>query len=191
MSSGVEIVKRAGGETAETWHAFRQLLAEQTQGKLILLTGEEAVRMIGENEPVLTYHINSPDDLAPMRHAIRIYIEGLCLPSKRLFHYLVAVNEAATNALLYGKNVSVRILPMKEEPFCRIAVCDCGEGISLSELPKAVLLRGYSKRNTLGVGFPVMLHYTDRLWLSTSQNGTVLMLDLAVDLPAARKVKMQ
>ncbi|WP_183192352.1 ATP-binding protein [Brevibacillus fluminis] len=183
-------MNRAGGEKAETWDAFRQLLAEQTQGKLILLTVEETERMIGENDAVLTYHVNSPDDLAPMRHAIRIYIEGVCLPSKRLFHYLVAVNEAATNALLYGKNVSVQILQMKEEPFCRIAVSDCGEGIPFGELPKAVLLRGYSKRNTLGVGFPVMLHYTDRLWLSTSQNGTVLMLDLALDLPATRKVKM-
>lgn len=184
-------MERAGQEKSSTWDNFRQLLSERTEGKLTLLTEEEAQRIIVSGEPMLTIRVQSADELVTMRNALRTSLGDYGLAPKRLFHYLVAVNEAVTNALLYGKDVNVHILQMIGEPVCRVAVLDGGQGIPLAEIPQAVLVRGYSKRNSLGVGFPVMLHYTDRLWLSTSQSGTVLLLDLDLDMLNAPKVKIQ
>jgi anti-sigma regulatory factor (Ser/Thr protein kinase) len=174
-------VQKVRAQNSPAWEESRQLLFDRTEGKLTLITDSEVQQLIAEGDSLFTYRVKSPEDLATIRYELRVILNSFCLAQKRLFHYLVAVNEAVTNALIYGQDACIQMLVLQGGRMCRVVVVDSGEGIPLGELPQAVLLRGYSKRQSLGVGFPVMLHYADHIWLYTSKSGTVLMLDFTVD----------
>lgn len=163
-----------------TWEECKRLLYERTGGKLALLSREEADRMLEQGEPVYRGLVRVAEDLERLRRSLRECIEPWDVSPKRLFHFIVAVNEAVTNALVYGRNVQVYLQIATSDQICRVAVLDHGNGIPLQDIPQAVLVNGYSTRKSLGVGFHAMLHYVDQIWFFTSEHGSGLLLDLAL-----------
>ncbi|NNV02632.1 ATP-binding protein [Brevibacillus sp. MCWH] len=161
------------------WDLYKQVLASVTGDKLVLLTDEELFVLIREGEMLAAIDVRAPEDLSRLRRECRRVLEPLGMADKRLLQYIVALNEAASNTLKHGSGGTVTLYRANEQ-VCRAVVHDQGGGIDLEELPRATLIQGYSTRNSLGVGFHVMLRCCDRLLLCSSSAGTKLVLECRV-----------
>ena len=60
---------------------------------------------------------------------------------------------------------------------------DHGAGISVEDLPRAALSRGFSTKATLGHGLKMMQETADRLYLLTGSSGTTVVLEQERDRP--------
>lgn len=159
------------------WELYRDLLGVVTKNKLLLLNDEELYVLLREGRTLLTMELKVPENLAQLRRAFRSALAPMQIPEKRLFQYLVAVNEAASNTIKHGNGGSVTLYAAEDWRMCRAVIHDRGQGIVLEDLPRATLLPGYSTQQSLGVGFHVMLQYCDRLFLGSSPAGTKLILE--------------
>ncbi|WP_245552884.1 ATP-binding protein [Brevibacillus massiliensis] len=162
----------------QEWQLYKDILSVVTGEKLMLLQDEQLYELIRSSKKYGTVHMQHPADLAHLRKVLRELLGPFGLPSKRLLHYVVAVNEAATNTLTHGQSGSVEIYVNEVEQVCRVVVFDKGQGISLADLPKAALVHGFSTRASLGAGFHVMLQYADKLMINSTPQGTKLVLEL-------------
>jgi anti-sigma regulatory factor (Ser/Thr protein kinase) len=90
----------------------------------------------------------------------------------------LCASEAATNALKHagGGRVSLDY----EGETVRVRVADQGSGIDQLQLPRATLLKGYSTRASMGLGFTLMHELADRLYLNTGPHGTTVILEMAL-----------
>ncbi|ASS91078.1 ATP-binding protein [Aeribacillus pallidus] len=59
----------------------------------------------------------------------------------------------------------------------KVIVEDKGNSIKLSELPKSILLEGYSSKRSFGHGFSIMLKMMDKISIYTSTEGTTIILE--------------
>jgi len=89
---------------------------------------------------------------------------------------ITAVNEAGMNAIVHGGDGSARI-SFSSEGCVQVRVSDHGKGITMENLPRAALTRGYTTAGTLGHGLKMILQTTDRLWLLTGPSGTTVVLE--------------
>ncbi len=162
------------------WELYSSIMAVVTNGKLTMLDDVGLYELIKRDTKLLSLTVKNSGDLALMRLQIKKHLHGYKINQPRLLHFLTAVNEAASNALIYGSMGMIDVYLTENRETFRIVVYDAGEGISLEDLPKAALIHGYSTRKSLGAGFPLMLQYSDKLWLNSSRFGTKIVLDLHV-----------
>ncbi|GEB31744.1 MULTISPECIES: ATP-binding protein [Brevibacillus] len=162
------------------WEIYRDILGVVTAGKLLLLSDEELFFLLREGRKSLAMDIKEPGDLALLRRAFKRALEPLGLVANRLLQFLVAVNEAASNTLKHGSGGTITLYIANDLGLCRVVIHDQGQGILLEDLPRATLQQGFSTRNSLGAGFHVMLQYCDRIYLSSTAQGTKLILESAL-----------
>lgn len=162
------------------WEIYRDILGVVTAGKLLLLSDEELFFLLREGRKSLAMDIKEPGDLALLRRAFKRALEPLGLVANRLLQFLVAVNEAASNTLKHGSGGTITLYIANDLGLCRVVIHDQGQGILLEDLPRATLQQGFSTRNSLGAGFHVMLQYCDRIYLSSTTQGTKLILESAL-----------
>lgn len=173
-----EMIAAERRRQAQEWDLYKQVLSIVTKNKLVLLQDVELYELIRQSERHSTIYIEKAADLAQMRQVIRETLERFQISPSRLLHYIVAVNEAASNTIAHGEAGRVDIYLSRKEQICRIVVFDQGGGISLADLPQVTLMPGYSTQASLGVGFHVMLTYADRVLLNSSPQGTKIVLEL-------------
>ena len=65
----------------------------------------------------------------------------------------------------------------------QVRVEDHGTGISMENLPRAALSRGFSTKATLGHGLKMMLQTADRVYLLTGPGGTTVVLEQERERP--------
>jgi anti-sigma regulatory factor (Ser/Thr protein kinase) len=94
---------------------------------------------------------------------------------------VTCVSEAATNVVKYGPpgRLEVRV----DEAAVRLRLDDVGPGIEFANLPRAVLMPGFSTAPSLGLGYSILLELCDRVHLATGEKGTSLVLEAARQAP--------
>ncbi|MBV9849945.1 MAG: PAS domain S-box protein [Armatimonadetes bacterium] len=177
--------KRAEAERAEAaarQRAFaRDVLASVTEGRLILCAGEgELPAPLTHAAPPLA--LTATEGLSELRHAAMAAARGAGHAEDRVGDLVIAASEAGMNAIVHAgagtANVSVGELGTVQ-----VRVADRGGGITLENLPKATLARGFSTKATLGHGIKMMLETADRLYLLTGPGGTTVVLEQERDRP--------
>jgi anti-sigma regulatory factor (Ser/Thr protein kinase) len=151
--------------------AYVDVLDAVTGGKLVLMTTEEVGLAVGA--PVFApKRMAEPGDVAAARQVLG---EVLAPLTPRADDIVLAVSEALTNVLkhAYGGEYWVA----RKADCLQIVVRDSGAGIDFHTLPKATLAPGFSTKQSLGMGFTIMLQLTDRLLLATDESGTTLVLE--------------
>ena len=93
-----------------------------------------------------------------------------------------AVSEAGMNAVVHGGG-GVAQVSVGADGTVQVRVEDHGAGISMENLPRATLSRGFSTKATLGHGLKMMLETIDRLYLLTGPNGTTVVLEQGRNRP--------
>ena len=153
---------------------LRDVLLSVTDGCLHLCDGP------GDLPVALTpfgfpFPVARDGSLADFRRQVYEAALAAGLPQERLHDLLTAVGEAAMNAVTHAGQGMGRICVAEGK--VQVWVEDHGEGITVENLPKATLARGFSTKATLGHGFKMMLQTTDRIFLLTSRSGTTVVLE--------------
>lgn len=174
-------------------HAFlREILASVTEGRLRLCETDADLPVASAplGEALLVGLGGAVGQQATALRDLRRYTltagRLLAFSDDRIRDMMTAANEAATNAIKHGGGgtATVHVIGAEKETgehgaSILVYISDKGGGISLEQLPRATLERGYSSADTLGHGFFLMLKTVDRVYLLTGPNGTTVVLEQA------------
>jgi anti-sigma regulatory factor (Ser/Thr protein kinase) len=182
ISERKEAERRLAEQDSRERAFFREVLLSASEGRLRLCGAPTDL-------PELLTPVGEPIDLAPsslsaLRAQIRAAGAGQGLSDDRAFDLITAAGEVAMNAVVHAGGGRAQV--GGDEGRVQVRVQDNGRGISVADLPKATLARGYSTRGTLGHGFHLVLSTADRVWLLTGPTGTTVVIeqDRTPPLPA-------
>jgi anti-sigma regulatory factor (Ser/Thr protein kinase) len=119
----------------------------------------------------------TPLDIRTVRKSVRRACSTVGFSDEREMSFISAVGEAAMNALQHSGAGDVTVTTDSARGVIQVKVVDQGSGISLSNLPRAALERGYSTGGTLGYGLWMILNMADHVWLLTDSTGTTIVLE--------------
>lgn len=163
-------------EMEEQRRAFhRDVLMAVTGGKLRLVEPEEMPPSdLVTGRPRLTLTLEEPADASHLRSRLQALGQDLELEQDRVFDLCTGATEAATNAIKHGNGGEAQV--WVGAGAVTVLIQDRGEGIAPAQLARATLEQGYSTRVSLGMGFHLMLQTTDVMAISTSPQGTSILL---------------
>lgn len=172
-------VKRRLEEEANRRRFYRDALNSLTSGKLVFCERDELDSHWAKcGREVAVLALKEKADVPQSRRISEKVMEEQGFGKDRLFDMVTCVSEAATNVVKYGPpgSMSIRV----EDDGIHVRLDDVGHGIAFDNLPKAVLLPGFSMGETpsLGLGYSVMLEMCDCVYLCTGDDGTSLILEM-------------
>lgn len=155
---------------------LRDVLASVTDGRLQLCdTPADLPRPLPLwAEPVV---LTATGGLRRLRHDALAAAAAVGLPDERGYDLALATGEAGMNAVVHAGVGTGQVFWDKEKQSVQVRVEDQGEGITVENLPRATLKRGYSTKSTLGHGMKMILQTAGCLWLLTGPTGTVVVLE--------------
>lgn len=127
-----------------------------------------------KSEAIMKTTFLSIADIHHGRQDIVEFCSARGLNGERLKAFIIGVGEAANNALKHGKEGTVYAGVTDNSVW--IGISDKGNGIESIILPQAVLMRGFSTKPSLGLGYSIMLDVSDQIYLYTSSKGTTIIL---------------
>jgi PAS domain S-box-containing protein len=127
-----------------------------------------------KSEAIMKKTFLSIADIHHGRQDIVEFCSARGLNGERLKAFIIGVGEAANNALKHGKEGTVYAGVTDNSVW--IGISDKGKGIESIILPQAVLMRGFSTKPSLGLGYSIMLDVSDQIYLYTSSKGTTIIL---------------
>jgi DNA-binding response OmpR family regulator len=173
-------------------HFFRDVLLAVTQNKLHLLLESSELEIFNEGRRFQEIQLTRPADIATAKRAVEQWVNSLGIEKSRKFNLIVCVSEAATNVIKHAGTGRVVLFDFPDR--VQVWVEDRGKGIDFSELPKSTLLKGFSTKVSLGMGFTILLELMDRVYLLTSPEGTLVIIEMNIkgtpedDCPAIRNM---
>lgn len=155
---------------------YRDIVYAVTNGKLNLCEPSE----IEERWPgsMAEQAVETEGDIKAVRDLIQQIGQRAGMTGGRIEDLCLCASEAATNALKHAG--SGRVWLDYDETLVRVRVMDAGTGIDPLQLPRATLMRGYSTRASMGLGFTLMHELADRIYLHTGPQGTTLILEMSI-----------
>lgn len=164
----------------------RDVLMAVTGGKLRLIEPEDMPPSdLVTGRPRLTLSLQEPSDASHLRTRLQMLGRGLDLDHERVFDLCTGATEAATNAIKHGRGGEAQV--WADADSVAVLIKDRGDGIAPAHLARATLEQGYSTRVSLGMGFHLMLETSDMLVLSTSPQGTSILLRVLVGTPVSEE----
>lgn len=170
-------------ETARREERFlRDVLASVTEGKLWLCAAESDLPLPGNTQ-------SEPVDLTPeaglyaLRRLAETAAETANHSALRRHDLMTAASEAGMNAIVHA-GCGTGSVSVDARGRVQVRVVDHGTGITMENLPRAALARGFSTKATFGHGLKMILETVDRLFLLTGPTGTTLILEQDLVAPA-------
>ncbi|BCG58194.1 HD domain-containing phosphohydrolase [Paenibacillus sp. URB8-2] len=153
--------------------SYKDVIETLSNNKVnICLTKEEVNDQLGTF--IASMDVNNKADVGLSRSFVAGYYTDQ-QDAKRLMHIKLAVSEGVTNLIKHA--VGGEISLYDKQGTLQIFITDRGSGIPLHELPKTVLIPGYSSKRSLGKGFALIHASTDHISLHTNGKGTSLLLE--------------
>lgn len=178
VGTGIDITERKQSED-EKRAFYRETVKNVTQGKLELVTTSEAERRTASAEIIA--EISNPEGMHEIRQQLAHYLKSKGLKGDVLALFLTGVGEAMTNAIKHAQEGCV--YAGKEGNCLWVAISDKGPGIETLSLPGATLLKGFSTKISMGMGYTIMLDVSDKVLLSTGHGGTTVVLERCARKP--------
>lgn len=154
--------------------SYANVISAITGDRLIISTPEEVVQNLGERlaEP---FSLTSYQDLSTSRAYLREVIEKGFPGCTTLGDIIAASGEAAANMIKHAAGGTITVF--RKDQTAQLLMSDTGDGIHFTLLPRATLLPGFSTKQSLGVGFSIMLEMSNQIILSTQPGKTELLLE--------------
>ena len=169
-------VEQEKRETARREQAFlRDVLASVTEGKLQLCSDPSQLPPLLDRVSA-ALPLTADAGLFALRRQAEDFAASAGHDGLRQYDLMTAASEAGMNAIVHAGSgmASVSVSPRGT---VQVRVEDHGSGITMENLPRATLARGFSTKATLGHGLKMMLETADRLFLLTGPAGTTLVLE--------------
>lgn len=158
--------------------SYQDVIRSLSDNKIELcLTKNELEKYLGHY--VNSMQINHAADVPMSRSFLNEHIPRLEEEPKIKMKILLAVSEATTNLIKHATSGEVTIY-LKDE-ILQVLISDKGSGIPLHELPKTILISGYSSKRSLGKGFSIMSRSANKVYVHTSAEGTNILLEFALN----------
>lgn len=158
---------------------YHDTILSVTDGKLDICDAPEIREYLAHS--LKKINIQNAAEVALGRHSAAEFCEAHGLKGDRLESFVIAVGEALTNAVKHGKEG--RIYMGSRNGAIWVGVSDRGKGIESLILPQATLLRGFSTKPSLGLGYSIMLNVADHILLKTDRRGTCVLLIKSIEEP--------
>jgi anti-sigma regulatory factor (Ser/Thr protein kinase) len=159
---------------------YRDVVYSATNGKLVLCNREEIDGYW--LAPLEELAIRDEGDIREVRRLVRDACEAAGMEEQRIYDLGLCASEAATNALKHGDGGRAAIARVEDR--IRVRIEDNGCGIDPVALPRATLMKGFSTRASMGLGFTIMHELADKIYLHTGAGGTVVILEMGIRAPA-------
>lgn len=157
---------------------YRDALCAVTQGKLVLCELDELHEVWQRSGELLgKVDIHEVAQVPVARSMVEEALKTCGLTDERVADMALCTTEAVGNVVKHADSGLVEVRASEET--LRVMVLDTGPGIDFAQLPSAVLTAGYSTAPSLGMGYSILLELLDRLYLSTGDQGTTLILEMA------------
>jgi len=158
--------------------SYQDVIRTLSKEKIYLCVHEQ--ELLGKlGDYIGSIPIHNVDDVPRSREFVSKYVLNYNV-SKSIKEVLLAVSEATTNLIKHATDGEISLFS-KEGTF-QVLIADKGSGIPLHELPKTILVSGYSSKRSLGRGFSLMEAFSDKVMVYTSSNGTKILLEFAVKI---------
>ena len=163
-------------ETARRQQAFlRDVLASVTEGKLQFCSSPDQLPpQPSDSEEAVA--LTPTAGLYDLRHLAQKLAASAGHDGLRQYDLMTAASEAGMNAIVHAGGGTAQVA-VSAGGTVQVRVEDHGTGITMENLPRATLSRGFSTKATLGHGLKMMLETADRLFLLTGPAGTTLVLE--------------
>jgi len=150
--------------------SYKEVIQILSENKVNLcLAQEELANRLGDLLGAVD--VVATSDVAKCRNFVTDFLTG---DSRKLMHVKLAVSEATTNVIKHAEKG--RLSVYRKGDALQVLVSDRGSGIPLHELPKTVLVSGYSSKSSLGKGFSLIYRAADEVALHTSPEGLYVLL---------------
>ena len=161
---------------------YRETILSVTDGKLDICDECDVMPYLADSE--LALEVGTAAQVSGARHEVEQFCRAQGLASDRRESFMIGVGEAITNAIKHGKEGNV--YAGVRDGIIWVGVEDKGPGIESLILPRAVLLRGFSTKPSLGLGYCVMLDVADKVLLKTDEWGTLVILEKRLVEPSTQ-----
>ncbi len=151
---------------------YRETILSVTDGKLNICDPPELRPYL--SKAIIKMEVRDASHVGPARKVLEQYFSQNELTGERLSTFIIAVGEAITNAVKHGEYG--RVYGGTKDGAVWAGVTDNGSGIESLVLPRATLMRGFSTKPSMGLGYSIMLEIADRILLKTGRNGTTVIL---------------
>ncbi len=155
---------------------YRDVILAVTQDKLRLILEPDELPARQEHLKVSEMSITEVEDLVVSKQMLEDCLIKSGWGKSRVFDVVVSVSEAISNVLKHAGRGTMIIYNLQD--YYQVWVCDNGKGIEFSDIPKSALQKGHSSKNSLGMGFYIMMELADKLYLYTHTGGTVIVMDI-------------
>jgi PAS domain S-box-containing protein len=152
---------------------YRETIFSVTDGRLDICDECDAAPYLLTSE--IAIEVQTLEQVSDARHRIKDFCREHGLTGERLDGFIIGVGEAITNAVKHGTQGKINAGLVGA--YLWVGVQDNGPGIESLILPRAVLLRGFSTKPSLGLGYSMMLDMADRIHLKTDAGGTFVILE--------------
>ncbi len=172
-----EIAERAARQEAENRIKtfYKETIFSVTDGKLEIMERDEIERMCtGPDLPEM--EIRDARDVAKARKLVKEAAQAAGMESSQIDALVLCVGEAATNAYKHGGGGKLTICYKGES--IRVKIADSGPGMDSLALPKIAFMKGFSTVKSLGMGYANILACADKVYLSTSPEGTTVIIEV-------------
>lgn len=176
----MENLEKSKTERDKIFNVYKDVIYAVTQGKFNLLNESESIPISCEGNLITEEKIEQPGDVNTARVLINKVLEQERYSPERINHAMLCVSEAATNAI---KHANYGIMQIRRiDQGIRVSIADEGPGMDLEKLPNMIFLNGFSTKISCGYGFGIINKFADKIYLTTSSNGTFVAMDfLKVD----------
>ena len=153
---------------------YRKTILAATENKLVISEPEE-IRIIA-GPPLKTWDMDEIQSIVVVRDEISRYAHESGMDEMRIFDFLGCVVEAVSNSIKHAHSSKASLHKFKDKLI--FMVSDSGSGIGTMQLPNVALTKGYSTAGTLGMGYKVMIHFADKVYLATGLQGTTVAIEM-------------
>jgi anti-sigma regulatory factor (Ser/Thr protein kinase) len=157
----------------ELLKSYRDIVGALSDEKVsICVTKDELDSALGQQ--LDTMEVTNKSDIPLCRAFVSGYLANIS-DNRQKMRINLAVSEGATNLIKHATGGRVSLY--EKDDRLQILISDKGSGIPLHELPKTILVSGYSSKKSLGKGFTLMYSSADKLTIHTSAKGTSILLE--------------
>ncbi len=156
---------------SDTLESYQDVISTLSEEKMELCLNKMEIEK-HKGEFVNSIEVRSSSDIPKSRSFASTILD---VPPQLKSKILLAISEAATNMIKHSTGGQVLIY--RKDDIIQIIVSDQGSGIPIHEIPKTVLISGYSSKHSLGKGFLLISRCADKIRLHTSPRGTTLLME--------------
>lgn len=155
---------------------YKRTIQAATEGKLTICERVEIDQAAGP--AIASWSIDSAQSMSEATSEAVGMAREAGMSDQRDYEFLACITEAAANVIKHAGAGAIS-LHRAQDGFT-VVISDSGPGIAAMALPDVALTRNYSTAGTLGMGYKLMIHFADKIYLASGPEGTTVAIEMAL-----------